>query len=124
MQRRQVLEAGDGRPLLGVPAVDQLDLHQGEVVLILDRQADRPLDDEPGAQAHAPNLRRRNIDVVGPRQIVVLRRTEKAESIGEGFQDTLRKDKTTLLSLCGQHFEDEFLLSHAGCAGDVHALRN
>ena len=58
VQRRQVLE--DGRPdlLFRRMAVDRLHLHQGEVFLPLDGQANRALDHQAGAQAEPANLAR------------------------------------------------------------------
>ena len=48
VQRRQVFEDGRRDAFLRRVAVDRSDLHQGEVVLPLDRQADRPFDDQAG----------------------------------------------------------------------------
>ena len=51
--------------------VHQFNLHEGKVILALDRQTDRPFDDQTRLQAHAANLARRDINVRGAREIAV-----------------------------------------------------
>ena len=121
---RQVVEENFLSRLVGRFKVDGFDFDQGEITFAFLRWTNLTADRVAGAQVKLTNLRRRDIDVVRPRQIVVLRCAEKPEPVGQGLQHAFRKDETALFCLCGQYFEDELLLTHAGRAGYVHALGN
>ena len=52
-------------------AVDHFDLHQGEVVLPFDRQANRPFDDQAGVQAQPADLAGRDVNVFRRGEVIV-----------------------------------------------------
>ena len=80
-------------------AVDRLDLHQGEVLLPLDRQADRPLDDQAGAQAEAANLAGRDVDVFRRGEVVVGGAAQEAVAVGQHFERAGAADDLAALDL-------------------------
>jgi hypothetical protein len=67
-------------------------------------------------------LRRRNINVVGAGEIVIFRRAEKTESVGETFEDAFGKDQTIFLRLSAENLENQFLFAHAAGARNVQFL--
>ena len=56
MKRGQVFKDGRACLFFGRPAVDRFHLHEGEVFLSLNRQADGTFDDQAGAESQAANL--------------------------------------------------------------------
>ena len=116
VQRRQVLE--DGRPglLLRRMAVDQLHLHQGEVLLALDRQADRPLDHQAGAQAEPANLAGRDVDVFGRGQVVVGGAAQEAVAVRQHFQRAGAAHDLAALDLPAHHGDDQLGRGSCRCA--------
>ena len=122
VERRQVVEedlvAGDLRVL----EVDRLDLDQREVALAFLRRADLAGDGVAGAQVEAADLRRRDVDVVRARQVVVLGRAQEAEAVRQALSTPSAKIRPALLGLRLQDLEDQLLLAHAGGALDAEVL--
>src|ERR1700686_5293797 len=75
-----------------------------------------------GAEIEFADLRRRNVDVVRAGKVVVFRRAEKTESVGETFEDAFRKDQTIFLRLSAENLEDQLLFAHAAGAGNIQFL--
>ena len=103
-------------------AVDHLDLHQGEVLLPLNGQANRPLNDQAGAQAEAANLTGRDIDVLRRSQVVVGGAAQEAVAVGQHFQRAGTAHHLAALDLTAYHGHDELGAVHAGVFGDPLAL--
>ena len=66
---------------LGVLKIEGLHLEERKVALCLLRRPNLPGNGITGAEVEPPNLRRRDIDVIGTRQVIVIRGAEKAESV-------------------------------------------
>ncbi len=92
IKRRQIVEIDLVAGLFRVLEVDRVDLEQGEVALALLRAADMAVEGVAGPQAEAADLRGRYVDVVRSRQIVRFRRAQKAEAVGENFDDAFADD--------------------------------
>ena len=92
--------------------IDRLHLEQGEIALPLLGGADLAGDGVAGAQVEAADLGRRDVDVVGPRQIVVVLGPEEPEAVRQDLQDAAAGDDAVLLHLGLQDGEDELLLAH------------
>ena len=122
VERREVLEEQLVAGLLGRLEVDGLDLDQGEVPLPFLGRPDLARHGVAGLQVELADLRRRDVDVVGTGQVVVVGRPEEPEPVGQHFEHALREDVPALLGLRLQDLEDQLLLSHAGGAGDVEIL--
>ena len=122
IERRQVLEEQLLARLIRRLEVDRLDLDQREVALAFLRRTDLARHRVAGLQVELPDLRRRDVDVVGARQIVVVGRAQESEAIGEHFEHAFREDEPAQLGLRLQDLEDQVLLAHAGRAGHVHVL--
>ena len=58
----------------------------------------------------------------GPGQIVVFRRAEESEAVGQAFEHAFGEDQAVLFGLRAQDLEDQLLLAHAGGAGHVQLL--
>src|SRR2546429_2033302 len=65
------------------------------------------------SEVEAANLRGRDVDVVGAREVVVVWGPQEAEAVRQHLQDPLGEDQTILLRLGLEDFEDEFLLPEA-----------
>ena len=73
-------------------------------------------------QVELADLRRGDVDVVGPRQVVVFGRAQEPEAIRQAFQHALGKDQAALFSLGLEDFENQFLFAQTGGAGNPHVL--
>jgi hypothetical protein len=103
--------------------VDGLDLEQGEVALPFLRRTNLPGDGVARTQIEAANLGGGDVDVVGTGQVVLVRRPQEAEAIGQRLEHALGVDLA--LVLCGglEHREDHVLLAHPRGVLDVEPLR-
>ena len=122
IERRQVLEEQLVARLFGRLEVDRLDLDQREVALPFLRRPDLARDGVAGLQVELADLRRRDVDVVRARQVVVVGRAQEPEAVGQHFEHAFREDEAALLGLRLEDLEDQLLLAHAGRAGDVQVL--
>ena len=113
VQRRQVVEDDLLREQVGVVVVDRLDAEQREVALVLLRRADLAGDDGAGAQAEAADLARRDVDVVGAGQVVVVGAAEEAEAVGQDLERALAEHQAVLLDPLLEDLEDQVLLLEA-----------
>jgi hypothetical protein len=85
---------------------------QREVALALFRRADLALDGVAGAQPEAADLRGRDVDVVGARQVIRFRRAQEAEPVGEDFDDAFADDVDFLGRELLEDREHLLLLAH------------
>ena len=122
IERRQVVEEDLVARFLGRLEVDGVDLDQREVALAFLGRADLAGDGVAGAQVEAADLRRRDVDVVGAGQVVVLGRAQEAEAVGQAFEHAFGEDEAALLGLRLQDLEDQLLLAQTGGAGDAQVL--
>ena len=122
IERRQVLEEQLLAGLVRSLEVDRLDLDEGKVPLALFRRTDLARHGVAGLQIELPDLRRRDVDVVGPRQVVVVGRAQEPEPVGQHLEHAFREDEAALLGLRLEDLEDQLLLAHARRAGDGHVL--
>ena len=106
VQRRQVVEDNFLRQQLGIVEVDRLDAQQCEVALVLLGRPNLPSHDRPRPQAETPDLARRDVDVVGARQVVVVRAAQEAEAVGQHFQRAVAEHQAVLLDPLLENFED------------------
>jgi hypothetical protein len=83
-----------------------------------------------GLEVELADLRRRNVDVIGAGQIVVIRRAEEAVAIGQNFKDALGEDVALFFALRLENLEDKVLLAETARArnfqgaGDAAKLRD
>ena len=114
VERRQVLE----EDLLARPVrrleVDRLDLDQREVPLAVLRRADLAGHRVAGVQVELADLRRRDVDVVGAGQVVVVGGAQEAEAVGQRLEHAFGEEQAALLGARAQDLEDQLLLAHAG----------
>ena len=102
--------------------VDRVYFDQREVAFAFFRRPDLAGDGVAGAQVETADLRGRDVDVVRAGQIVVLRRAQEAEAVGQAFQYAFGEDKSALFGLRLENLEDEFLLAQTGGARNVQIL--
>jgi len=122
VQRGEVVKEDLVPGLLGPLEVDRVDLQEGEVLLPFLGRPDLAGHGVARTQVEAADLRGGDIDVVGPRQVVVIHGAQEAEPVGQGLQDTFSVDGPVFLGLGLQDSEDEVLAAHAACAGHVEFL--
>src|SRR5690606_13279736 len=97
------------------------DLDQGEIALAVFGGADFAFDGVARVQVEAPDLRRRDVDVVGAGQVRGFGGTQKSETVGQYFQHAVAEN---LLALLGPPFHDgehELLLAQAVGVFDFQA---
>ena len=124
IERGQVIEENLVARFLRRFKVDGVDFNQRKVALAFFRRPNLARDSISRPQIEAADLRRRDIHVVGARQVVVFRGTQETESIGQAFEDALRKDQAAFLRLRLQNFENELLFPQAGGVQHAHFLRH
>ena len=108
---RQVVEMDPVPRALRRIEVDRVDLEQGEVALALLGRADLAIDEVAGAQAEAPDLARRHVDVIRPGQIVDVRRAQEAEAVLQDLQHALAVDRNAALGQALERREHEIGLA-------------
>ena len=119
VEGRQVVEEDLLARAVGLLVVDLRDAEQSEVALALLGWADLTGDDVAGPEVEALHLRRGDVDVVGPGQVVVVRRPQKPEAVGQDLEHALGKDGSGARRLRLEDAEDQFLLAHGRGALDV-----
>ena len=97
--------------LLRVLEIDRVDLEQREIALALLGAADDALDRVAGAQPELPDLRGRDIDVVGPGEIIGVGRAQEAEAVLQHLDDALADDLDVAARELLQDREEQLLLS-------------
>ena len=110
------------RATSGIFEVDRFDFDQREIALAVFRRANLAGDGVAGAQIELADLRRRDVDIVRAGQIVVFRRAEESEAVGQAFQHAFGEDEAVLFGLRAEDLEDQLLLAHAGGAGNIQFL--
>ncbi len=93
-KRRHEFELHAVTHKVGREAVDLVHAHQREVFLALARRADGTAHGVAGLQPEVLDLRRRNIDVVGRIEIVVVRRAEESVAVRHHFKNPFTRDFT------------------------------
>ena len=119
IQRRQVVEQNLVARFFGRLEVDRFDLHQREILLALVRRTHLAADGVAGLQVELADLRRRNVNVVGTGQVVVIGRAEEAVAVGQDFQHAFGEDVAFFFALGLQDLEDQVLLAQAAGAGQI-----
>ncbi len=112
VQRREVLEEDLRLRVLGRLAVDGVHLDEREVALAVLRRADLAFDRIAGVQVETPDLRRRDVDVVGAREVGGVGRAQETKAVGQDLQGSIPEDGNALLRLALEQREDQVLLAH------------
>ena len=130
VKRGQVFEEGLLFRHLRALEVDRLHPQQREVALAVLGRPHLPLDGVAGAQIEALDLGRRNVDVVGAGQVVVVRGTQEPIALGQNLQHAGGEDQPVLVGLGFKDLEDQVLLSdsahplYAQVGGGLHQPRH
>ncbi len=93
--------------------IDRLHLEEGEIALAVLGGPDLAGDGVAGAQIEAPDLGGRDVNIVGPGQIVVIRGPEEPEAVRQDLQDAAAEDHPVFFHLGLEDGENELLLSQA-----------
>ena len=122
IERREIVEENLVARDFGIFEIDRFDFNQREVALAVFRRANLAGNGVAGAQVEFADLRRRDVDIVRAGEVVVFGRAEETETVGEAFENALGEDEAVLFGLSAEDLEDQFLLAHAGGAGDIELL--
>ncbi len=87
-------------------------------------RADVAADGVAGLEVELANLRRRDVDVVGAGQIVVVGRAKEAIAVGQNLKHTFGKDVALFFALGLKDLEDQVLLAEAAGSRDFQGARN
>ncbi len=119
IKRRQVVEIDLVARLLGVLEIDGVDLEQREVALAFLGRTDMAFDGVAGAQAKAADLAGRDVNVIGPGEIVGFRRAQEAEAVGQYFDDAFADNVDLLRRELLEDGEHQLLLAHGAGVFDL-----
>ena len=122
IQRREVVEEDLVARFLGRFEVDRVNFDQREIAFAFFGRADLAGDGVAGAQIEPADLRRRDVDVIRSRQIVIFGRAQEAEAVRQAFQHAFGEDQAALFRLRLQDLENQFLFAQAGGASDAQIL--
>ena len=122
-QRRQIVEIDLVLGLFRVLEIQRIDFQQREIAFAFLRTANVAFDRVAGAQSEATDLRGRDVDIVRPRQIVGVRRTQESETVGENLDDTLADDVGFLNRELLENGEHQLLLAHGAGVLDPFFFR-
>ena len=117
IKRREIVEEDLVAGFLRRLEVDGVDFDQGEVALAFFGRPDLAGDGVARAQIEAANLRGRDVNVIGAWQVVVFGCAQKAEAIGQAFENAFGEDQPALFGLRLENLKNEFLFAKAGCPG-------
>ena len=120
-QRRQVFEQDAMFGRFGRLAVDLVDLDQREVALAVLRCSNLALDRVAGVQVEAADLRRRDVDVIGARQVRSLGRSQEAEAVGQHFEGAVAENLLASLGALLQDRKHQLLFAHPVGVVDLEA---
>ena len=123
IERGEIVEIDPVADALRVLEIDQVDLEQGEIALPVLGRADLTLDGIAGPETEAADLARRDIDVVGTRQIVRLGRPQEAETVLEDFQHAVAGNDDIVFRELLQDREHHVLLAQGRCVLDLQLFR-
>ena len=112
IERRQVVEIDLVARLLGILEIERVDLEQRKVAFAFLGAADMAVDGVAGAQAEAADLRGRNVNIVGPRQIVRFRRAQEAKTVRQHFDHAFADNIGLAHRKLLEDAEHQLLLAH------------
>ena len=112
IERRQIVEMDLVPDLFGIVEIDRIDLEQREIALALFRAADRPLDGIAGLQREAPDLRRRDVDIVRSGQIIGVCGAQEAKTVLQHLDHAVADDLDVLRGKLLEDREHQLLLAH------------
>ena len=78
--------------LFRILEIDRIDLEQREIAFVLLWTADNAFDRVACAQTKFADLRRRNINIVRPGQIIGIGRTQEGEAVRQHLDDAFSDD--------------------------------
>ncbi|GBC78376.1 hypothetical protein HRbin08_01867 [bacterium HR08] len=120
----EVIE-GDSLPVpLRRFVIDRLHLDEREIPLAIARRAHLPGDDVTRAQVKTPDLRGRDVHVLGTGQIAVFGRAQEPESLREAFEHPLDEEQTIALGLRAQDPDDQLLFAEMHRVHDPQIMRD
>ena len=118
-KRREIFEKDLAFRVFRRFPVDLVDLDQGEVTLAVLGRPDLAFDRVAGVKVEAADLRWRDVDVVGPRQVAGVGRAEKPESVRQHLQRSIAEDAFAFFRLVLEQRENEVVLAQAVRAVDL-----
>ena len=124
IERRERIEVRFVAREVGRLEVDGVDFDEREVTLVGFGGSDLAADGVAGAQIELADLRGRDIDVIGTREVAVLGSAKEAEAFGQDFEHAFREDEAEFLGLGAQDLEDQFLLLHIERARNLEVFGN
>ena len=113
-QGRQVLEQQLVLLVVRLAEVDLVDLQHGEIALAVLGRADLAGQAVAGSQVEAADLARRDVDVVGARQVRAVGGTKEAEPVLQDLQRALAEYVFPGLGELAHHGRDDFLFAGTG----------
>ncbi len=108
--------------LLGILEIDGVDLQQGEIALAVLGTADVPVDGIAGPEPEPADLGGRDVDIVGPRQVIGFRGAQEAEAVREHFDHALADDVDFAAGQLLEDGEHQLLLAHGAGVFDFELL--
>src|SRR5690606_33028217 len=102
---------------------DGFDLQQGEVALLVLRRPDLTGDVIAGLEVEAPDLRRRDVNVLRAGEITEAGRTQETVALGHDLEDALGEQNAPALGVLLEDREDELVLFHRPEVLDTKLLR-
>ena len=99
--------------------INLLDFEQGKITITFFRWTDFTRNGVASMEAETPYLTGRNVNVVRPRKVRPIGRTQKAKTIRQYFQYPIPKYVLTALRLFFKDGENQILLAAAGHSLDL-----
>ena len=118
IEGREVVEVDLVARLVRVLEIDRVDLQERKITLAVLGRADVAVDGVTGTQSKPADLRGGDVDVVGTRQVVRLRRAQKTEAVGEHLDHAFTNDVGFAHGELLEDTEHQLLLAHG--AGIFH----
>ncbi len=111
IERRQVVEEDLVPGYRGVFEIDQFHLEEGEIALAFLGGPDLAGDGVAGAKIKAPDLGRRDVNIIRPGEVIVIRGPQEPKAVRQYFQDAASENNPVFFHLGLEDGENELLLS-------------
>ncbi len=122
IKRGEIVEMDLLPGLFRLLEIDPVDICEGKIALIVLRGLDRALDRVAGPDIRLLQDFGADIDVIGPRKVIRLRRAQEAETVAQDFEHALSGDLDLAIGQLLKDGEQHVLGAHRGGVLDFELL--
>ena len=123
-KRREIVEHDLLFRLVGVVAINRFHLEQREEPFLVLWRTDLSGDEIAGLQLETPDLRGRDVNVLGAGQVIVAGRTEESKTVRQDFQHALTEHHAVAFGVLLENLVDDLVFLEDGDRLDATVARH